>query len=78
MDDLFQLLQEWAFEPEVAQAVCLGFVMACRELNASDKSPVIKSVIARRIVGHAKRGMHDADRLCRRVVEELLPRRRAG
>lgn len=77
MDDILQLMQEWAFEPDALQAVALAFAMACRDLNAADASSVIKSVIARRIIGHAQRGERDAERLRRRTVEELLPRRAA-
>jgi hypothetical protein len=56
--------------------VTLAFVMACRDLNATQTSSVIKRMIARRIIGHARRGERDAARLCRQTVEELLPRRR--
>jgi hypothetical protein len=45
-------------------------------MNATETSSVIKSMIARRIVGHAQRGERNADRLCRQTVEELLPKRR--
>ena len=74
MDDILQLMQDWAFEPVAVQSVLLAFAMACRELNATETSSVIKAMIARRIVGHAKRGELDADRLCRRTVDELLPK----
>ena len=56
----------------------LAFAMACREMNATETSSVIKSMIARRIVGHAQRGERNADRLCKRTVEELLPKRTPG
>jgi hypothetical protein len=62
-------------DPDVLQAVTLAFVMACRDLNATEVSSVIKRVIARRIIGHARRGERDAGRLCRRTVDELLPKR---
>jgi hypothetical protein len=74
MDDILQLMQDWASDPDIVQAVMLAFVMACRELNATEKSSVIKTMIARRIVGHAQRGERDAGRLCRRTVDELLPK----
>jgi len=77
MDDMIQLMQDWAFEPDVLQAVVLAFAMACRDLNATETSAVIKNMIARRIIGHAQRGERNADRLCRQTVEELLPRRKA-
>jgi hypothetical protein len=76
MDDIFQLMQDWAFDPAAMQAVMLAFAMACREMNATETSSVIKNMIARRIVGHAQRGERDADRLCRRTVEELMPKRK--
>ena len=76
MDDIFQLMQDWAFDPDAMQAVMLAFAMACREMNATETSSVIKDMIARRIVGHAQRGERDADRLCRQTVEELLPKRK--
>jgi hypothetical protein len=77
MDDIFQLMQDWAFDPDAMQAVLLAFAMACREMNATETSSVIKSMIARRIIGHAQRGERSADRLCRRTIEELLPKRKA-
>ena len=76
MDDIFQLMQDWAFDPDAMQAVMLAFAMACREMNATETSSVIKNMIALRIVGHAQRGERNADRLCRQTVEELLPKRK--
>ena len=75
MDDILQFLQDWAFDPDAVRAVMLAFIMACHELNATETSSVIKSMIARRIIGHAQRGERNAERLCRRTVEELLPKR---
>ena len=76
MDDILQFIQDWAFDPDAVQAVMLGFIMACRELNATETSFVIKSMIARRIIAHVQRGERNATLLCRRTVEELLPKRR--
>jgi predicted GNAT family N-acyltransferase len=67
-------MQDWAFDPDAVRAVMLAFIMACHELNATQTSCVIKSMIARRIVAHAQRGERSAERLCRRAVEEVLPR----
>lgn len=75
MDDILEFMQAWAFDPDAVQAVMLGFIMACHELNATETSSVIKSMIARRIIGHAQRGERNADRLCRKTVDELLPKR---
>jgi hypothetical protein len=74
MDDILQFMQDWAFDRDAVQAVVLAFGMACRELNATEASAVIKGFIARRIIGHARHGERDADALCRRTVEELLPK----
>jgi hypothetical protein len=76
MDDILQVMQDWAFDPDAVQAVILAFIMACHELNATDTSSVIKSMIARRIIGHAQRGERNAERLCRLTVDEVLPKRR--
>ena len=79
MDEILQLMQDGAFDPDALQAVTLAFVMACRDLNATETSSVIKTMIARRIIGHAERGERNAGRLRRRTVEELLPKgRKAG
>ena len=56
MDDILQLVQDWAFDADTMQSVVLAFGMACRELNATETSSVIKKVIARRIMRHAERG----------------------
>lgn len=74
MDEILQFMQDWAFDPDAVRAVMLAFIMACHELNATQTSCVIKSMIARRIVAHAQRGERSAERLCRRAVEEVLPR----
>ena len=74
MEDLLQFVQDCAADPDMVRAVMLAFVMACHELNATETSTVIKSMIARRIIGHAQRGERSAYRLCRRTVEELLPK----
>jgi hypothetical protein len=75
MEDLLQFMQDCAADPDMVKAVMLAFAMACRELNATDTSAIIKSMIARRIIGHAQRGERDADRLCRRTVADVLPKR---
>lgn len=74
MDDIFQFMQDWAFDPDAVQAVVLAFGMTCREMNATETSSVIKSVIARRIIGHAQHGERDAGALCRQTVDEMLPK----
>ncbi len=70
-----QFMQDRAFDPDAVQALMLAFTMACRELNATETSSVIKSIIARRIVGHAQRGVRSAEQLCRCTVDEVLPKR---
>jgi hypothetical protein len=75
MEDILQFMQEWAFDPDAVQAVMLAFMMACHELNATRTSSVIKSMIARRIIAHVRRGERNAERLCRQAVEEVLPKR---
>jgi hypothetical protein len=75
MEDLLQFMQDCAADPDMVKAVMLAFVMACHELNATETSTVIKSMIARRIIGHAQRGERSADRLCRTTVAEILPKR---
>jgi hypothetical protein len=74
MEDLIAFMQ--GADLDLAQAVLLGFAMACRELNASETSTVIKGMIARRVIACARRGERSAERLCRQTVEALLPRRR--
>ena len=76
MDDILQFMQDWALDSQAVQAVMLAFIMACHELNATETSSVIKSMIARRIIAHVQRGERNATLLCRRTVEELLPKRR--
>jgi hypothetical protein len=76
MDEILQFMQDWAFDPDAVQAVMLAFIMACHELNATETSSVIKSMIARRIIAHAQRGERSPERLCRRTVDEVLPKRR--
>jgi len=75
MDEILQFMQDWAFDPDAVRAVTLAFIMACRELNATETSSVIKTMIARRIVAHAQHGERNAERLCRRTVDEVLPKR---
>lgn len=73
MEDLLQFMQD--ADPDTVKVAVLAFVLACRELNATQTSSVIKGVIARRIVGYVLRGERSAERLCRQTVEALLPRR---
>jgi hypothetical protein len=72
MEDLLQFMQDAG--PDMVKVAVLAFTMACRELNATDTSSVIKGVIARRIIAYAQRGGRSAERLCRQTVEALLPR----
>jgi hypothetical protein len=74
MEDLLQFMQD--ADPDMVKVAVLAFAMACRELNATETSSVIKGMIARRVIACAQRGERSAERLCRQTVEALLPRRR--
>jgi hypothetical protein len=77
MEDLLQFMQH--ADPDMVKVAVLAFAMACRELNATETSSVIKGMIARRVIAYAQRGERSAERLCRQTVEALLPRAmRAG
>ena len=73
MEEILQFMQ--GADPEAVKAVTLAFAMACRELSATETSSVIKGMIARRVIAHARRGERSAERLCRQTVEALLPQR---
>ena len=62
MEDILQFMQEWAFDPDAVQTVMLAFMIACHELNATRTSSVNKSMIARRIIAHVRRGKRNAER----------------
>jgi hypothetical protein len=72
MEDLLQFMHD--ADPDLVKVAVLAFAMACRELNATETSSVIKGMIARRVIAYAQRGERNAERLCRQTVEALLPR----
>jgi hypothetical protein len=72
MEDFLQFMQD--ADPDMVKVAVLAFAMACRELNATETSSVIKGMIARRVIAYAQRGERSAERLCRQTVEALLPR----
>jgi hypothetical protein len=72
MEDLLQFMHD--ADPDLVKVAVLAFAMACRELNATETSSVIKGMIARRVIACAQRGERNAERLCRQTVETLLPR----
>jgi hypothetical protein len=56
-------LEHGAFGPEATAAMGEAFEAACKELHDSDKSELVRKLIARRIIAAARRGELDAARL---------------
>jgi hypothetical protein len=64
------LREQTVFDPETIQAMSSALEQACRTLNLRDDATREREVVAVRIIELARRGEHDAARLCRRVLSE--------
>ena len=64
MNAITPFLAGSVFHPEATKAMSTAFDLAVKKLP-SDRSPIMESVIARRIMNRAKRGEFDPQRLCK-------------
>jgi hypothetical protein len=60
-----------AFDPEATASMGLAFEKACRSLGNGKQAPLVREVIAKRIIDAASNGERDPDRLCERALTAL-------
>jgi hypothetical protein len=60
-----------AFDPEATASMGLAFEKACRSLGNGKQVPLVREIIAKRIVDAASHGERDPDRLCERALTAL-------
>jgi hypothetical protein len=56
-------IEQGAFEPEAAAAMCEAFEAACKELQDAGHPEAVRELIAKRIIAAASRGELDPVRL---------------
>jgi len=64
------LRDKTVFEPEVTSAMSTAFDEACRVLQLADGARRERGAVAVRIIELARRGEHDPERLCERVLRD--------
>jgi hypothetical protein len=60
-----------AFDPEATESMGLAFEKACRSVGNGKQAPLVREVIAKRIIDAASDGERDPDRLCERALAGL-------
>jgi hypothetical protein len=71
MTKIHPLFLTAAFDVEVTHVMGDAFDHACRALRDQGQPPIVREVIAQRIIALAKAGEHDPNRLCERALNEL-------
>jgi hypothetical protein len=71
MATIHPLFRDTAFEPGVVQTMAEAFDKACSWLHDLGQPPLIKEIIARRIIEVAQTGERDPDELCRRALKAI-------
>jgi hypothetical protein len=61
------------FDPEAVKALTAAFDGACAALNIIDRIDPRATIVAKKIIEHARRGEHDPIRLREAVLSELQP-----
>jgi hypothetical protein len=61
-----------SFEPEVVEAMCIAYRMACDALQLKDQVDAMTDVVAKMIFDLAEAGETDPDRLCAVALRRLL------
>jgi len=56
-------IEHFAFEPEATAAMGEAFEAACKELHEVGELPMVRKVVAQRIIAAARRGELDSVRL---------------
>ena len=64
-------LDGFKFDPEAKRTMGVAFEMTCAALKYTKQPDVAHEAVSRRIIELAKNGVHDPDRLCERVLEDL-------
>jgi len=65
------LAVETAFDLEAIASMGMAFEKACRSLGNGKQAPLVKEVIAKRIIDAASHGERNPDRLCERALMAL-------
>jgi hypothetical protein len=66
-----EFLDGFTFEPETKRVMGLAFEMARAALRLSDRRDFIIEILAKKIIAHAKDGLHDPNLLCEWALDDL-------
>jgi hypothetical protein len=67
-----------AFDDEATRVMGLAFEAACAELPDNNLSPLVRELLAERIIEAAKRGERDPQRLCSIAISAVGGERQTG
>jgi hypothetical protein len=68
---IYQLIQTASFGPEDVTRLTTAYEDALRELQLSNRTDPITTIIAQRIIEAAKTGIRDPDQLCAFAIKDL-------
>ncbi|MGB6539846.1 MAG: hypothetical protein WBF03_03095 [Xanthobacteraceae bacterium] len=68
---IYQLIQTASFSPEDVTRLTTAYEDALRELQLSNRTDPITTIIAQRIIEAAKTGIRDPDQLCAFAIKDL-------
>jgi hypothetical protein len=71
MAAIHPLFTAMTFEPEVVQAMGMAFDLACKQLQDTGQSDLVKENLAKRIIELANRGVTDPVELCKGALIAL-------
>jgi hypothetical protein len=71
MSSILLFIENVCFGPTLTSSMGAAFDKACQSLGDRGLSAVVREVIAKRIIQLAKKGVHDPDELCERVLNEI-------
>ncbi len=71
MTDPLEMFRAAAFDPETVKALGDAYEKARKSLHDTGQPPIVREVIAARLVSLAKQGERNADRLCEKALSAL-------
>ena len=71
MTSIIPFFRESVFDADVTKAMGEAFDAACGHLGDREPPPLVKEIVAKRIIEAAKRGEHDPQRLCAKALDAL-------
>jgi hypothetical protein len=66
-----EFLDDYRCDPETRRIMGLAYEMARAALRLSDRTDSVVEILAKKIIAHAKDGLHDPNLLCEWALDDL-------